>query len=152
MKRLILAVVALLLTSISINAQTPIHSYLEYRGGSFYQNGQKIEKERLCSILGEQAYDKYYKPANALRITGITLLSVGGAAIASCAGLTIAGIIETKNNNVETGQSQLTLLGSAIGLGGAVIATGGGICLGAGNRRMKKITYSSYGAGLALVF
>jgi len=154
MKKIAFALVALVVSCISLNAQVAESAFnLNYKGGSFYQNGTKLTPEQLCSVIGRQTFDEVYKPAKNLRTAGVAVLSTGCGVTAVGAGLVIGGIIEgSSKSGSATAGTISTGVGVIIAGCGAVTAITGGILMGCANKKMKSIIPASNGAGLAFVF
>jgi len=153
MKKVFAVLLVTLSLCISAKAQTISNTGLEYRGGAFYQDGVKIPKEMLSSALGEQTYEDIYKPANGLRIAGITCLSVGGAATAFGAGMFIYALVsDSPDPGQAIGDVFLAIPGTIFGLSGAAVTITGGILYGIGNKKLKNIVPASNGVGIAFRF
>jgi len=154
MKKIFLAIVVFIVASTSMNAQVAKgNSSFEYRGGSFYQNGEKLTPEQLCATIGQQAYEDSYKPGKGMRIAGISMLSAGGAATALGAGMYISALIgRDKSAGQAIGDVAIAAVGVTFAIPGIVVAAAGGVLLGVGNKKLKNIVPASSGTGLALAF
>jgi len=152
MKKFI-SIIAILLAGIALstevaNAQVAADAAgLQYKKGHLLQNGVKLNSEQALQVLGQETYNQFYKPAKALRISGISLVSVGGGVFAVGAGVFIGAMASKSAGDAFAAMPAVIIMGS-----GAAIAAVGGVLWGIGDSKMKKIVPAKSGAGLALVF
>ena len=156
MKKIILLAFLMLSACLSMNAQVAnTGSNVEFRGGNFYQNGQKLSPEQLCAVLGSQNYYDVYEPAKRHRTAGIITLAAGAGTTALGTYLLVtaareAGTEATAMNVVNTVSGSVT--GMAVGGLGITAMAVGGIMLGCANHKLRNLKPSANGAGVALSF
>jgi len=154
MKKLIVVLFAILVASVSMNAQVAKEgSGFVFHGGKYYQNGVLVAPEQLASVLGQLTYDNQYKPAKGLRTAGIVCLSTGGAATVIGTGLIIGGVVSgnSQSGSVAAG-TVMVGTGTITAACGAAVAITGGILLGSGNKRLKNIRPAANGTGISVMF
>jgi len=156
MKKIVIALIAMLFVSVALNTEiaraqvrgtAAENVSLQYKKGNLYQNGIKLAPEQVLNIVGQETYTNMYKPARAMKISGISLVSVGGGIFCLGGGLFIGALTSKSAADVFVAMPSIYIMGT-----GAVVAAVGGVLWGVGNKKMKKIVPASSGAGLALVF
>ncbi len=136
-------------------------SGLSYSHGTFYLNGQALEKSQLQSTLGSDLYSQY-KKGRGLKTAGITCTIVGGAFTT----FGLIGVISGINSDSAGETLAEGTIGTVCAIGGAVVLIPGIIMWISGNSRIKKVpltynssrnyavtlTPASSGAGIAVNF
>jgi len=160
MKRILLVFAAMVFAAVYMDAQVanaPLSNgaaEILYKSGNLYQDGQKLSSDQVLQLLGQDVYDRSYKPAKGMRTAGIVILSVGAAVTAFGAYTAIEGAVVSKKSEPGSvlGGGVAEAFGIVIVAGGAVVGAVGGTLLGVGSKRIKKLVPASSGAGLALAF
>jgi len=145
MKQIIIAIAALLFASAALNAQAP--TPVQYKKGNLYQNGVKLTSSQALQVLGQDIYNKNYKPAKAMKITGISLVAAGGAA--TVLGGVLFGEALASKSAAETFVAMPATIVLLTGVGVTAI---GGVLWGVGNKKLKNISLATNATGLAFNF
>jgi len=145
MKQIIIAIAALLFASAALNAQAP--TPVQYKKGNLYQNGVKLTSSQALQVLGQDIYNKNYKPAKAMKITGISLVAAGGAATV-LGGVLFGEALASKS----PGETFVAMPATIVLLTGVGVTAIGGVLWGVGNKKLKNISLATNATGLAFNF
>ena len=152
MKKIFVLALLTLSACLSMNAQVAnTGSFLDYHGGSFYQNGQKLTPEQVSSLIGQQTFDSEYRPGKAEKTAGVICLCAGGACTVTGIGLLAYGLAEKQNLGEAIAAIVPVEGGLILASAGAASMLVGGILNGVGNKKLRNIA-RAYNGGIALAF